>query len=866
MPKRRAARRLSLFRRLPLPLLAVMVGLCCGVAVWLALDLVQPKAVRALLREEFEHHLTQRAHEMLIRFQVHLQSHIATTRLLAQHRRLATYLEPIHWAAEEAPRLVYHFRTAPWLPPLESLSPLPSPGYLLLLDDQGGLREVFQASSERMPAPLQHPRQTGLDREEAASYLTLLDGKPFLLAAEPLENAAGAHMGRLLMAVAVDSHFLQTSQHGGEANEVTLALLEADTQRLLASSDPRRLPVGGTLAGAAATYVATTLPLGETPRSDPNLRFVTLTPKAQAEAAGDRILDLERTQRLLTSLVYVTAFTLLLFLLSLRLNRVLHRISRFAHRILGFDQPVAVGSNELLLLEEWVWELIRATRRSRDEMLRRHNAEMLWSETLKEAIMEAALDSILTIDGGGGVVEVNRTAERVFGYRREEMVGRPFTDLVMEGRSRGRFLRLLAGLADGSRKRQREQAMDLRAIRADGRVIPVEVSIKPIQLEGAQYFTLYLHDISDRKRREQKIRLLAKFPGESPSPILRLDRSGVILYANSASQPLLACWGVTPGQTLPADWLSLVTQTLSGHRHREIELDCGERIFSLLLSPVPEYGYLNIFGREITSERQAERKLREHQQELIHVSRLSTMGEMATGLAHELNQPLAAIANYANGCIRRIQNRIGDEERLLEALRQISKQADRSGEIIRRLRRLVGKKTPERTRADLNEVVVEICSFMEFEARKLGVTIEQRLQEGELPVRIDYVQIEQVLLNLIRNALDAVREGAERRLSVHTAVRNGQFYLVEVRDNGKGIAKEALPRIFDAFYTTKRDGMGVGLAISKTIAEDHDGKIEVQSELGAGSCFTLLLPRWIPSAAEEAETAPDNEVREPAES
>jgi len=128
------------------------------------------------------------------------------------------------------------------------------------------------------------------------------------------------------------------------------------------------------------------------------------------------------------------------------------------------------------------------------------------------------------------------------------------------------------------------------------------------------------------------------------------------------------------------------------------------------------------------------------------------------------------------------------------------------------------------------------------------------------------VQIEQVLLNLIRNALDAVREGAERRLSVHTAVRNGQFYLVEVRDNGKGIAKEALPRIFDAFYTTKRDGMGVGLAISKTIAEDHDGKIEVQSELGAGSCFTLLLPRWIPSAAEEAETAPDNEVREPAES
>jgi two-component system, LuxR family, sensor kinase FixL len=856
-------RRMTLLRRLPMPLLAAMVGLCCGLLVWLVLELVQPKAVRTLLQKELERQQEERARVTLMRFQGHLQSHIATTRLLAHHRRLASYLEPIHWPPDREAAPIFHFQPPPWLPELASLSPQFAPSYLLLLDGRARLREVFQLSPRRLPEVLGRPTQQHPWVAGAGAYLTLIDGEPFLLATEPTEDATGTHMGTLLMAAVLDTPFLQQSQQGSEQGEVRIALLDADRQRLLVSSDAEHLPPGSPLQEVAGRYVATVQSFAAAVPIDHNLQFVTLIPHREADAPRDRILDLERMQRLFISAAYVLAFTLLLLLLSVRLNQVLRRISRFARRTLGFDQPVAGGSNELLVLEGWVWELIRTARRSRDEMLRRHNAEMLWSETLKDAIMEAALDSILTIDGSGGVVEVNRTAERVFGYRREEMLGRPFTELVVEGRSRGRFVRLLHGLADGSREARRAQAVDLRAIRADGRVMPVEVSIKPIQLEGKRYFTLYLHDISDRKRREQKIRLLAKFPGESPSPILRLDRSGTILYANSASQPLLGCWGVVPGQVLPADWLPLVAQVFVSGRHREMEITCGEQVFSLLLSPIHEYGYLNIFGREITSERLAEQKLREHQQELIHVSRLSTMGEMATGLAHELNQPLAAIANYANGCIRRIQNRIGDEEGLLEALRQIAKQADRSGEIIRRLRRLIGKKTPERSRADLNEVVLEVCAFMEFEARKAGVTIEQRLAAGELPVRIDYVQIEQVLLNLIRNALDALREAPAGRLSVQTGERGTDHFVVEVVDNGKGILPEDQAQIFEAFFTTKSHGMGVGLAISKTIAEDHDGRIEVQSEPGEGSRFTLLLPRASGAGAtEEAEGTPDHQQEE----
>ena len=269
------------------------------------------------------------------------------------------------------------------------------------------------------------------------------------------------------------------------------------------------------------------------------------------------------------------------------------------------------------------------------------------------------------------------------------------------------------------------------------------------------------------------------------------------------------------------------------------------RIFSLLLAPVSDLGYVNIYGRDISAVRQAESKAREHQQELIHVSRLSTMGEMATGLAHELNQPLSAIANFASGCIRRLQSPANDIESILHALGQINTQANRAGEIIKRLRNLVAKQPPMRSVADMNELVREVCSFVEFEARKVGIVIEQELGMAALPVRVDVVQIEQVLLNLIRNALEALMEVSEqeRSLTVKThCADSGDTVLVEVSDTGSGIDPKTLQHLFEPFYTTKRSGMGMGLVISQTIIEDHNGKIEVVSHKGEGTKFTIRLP------------------------
>lgn len=220
------------------------------------------------------------------------------------------------------------------------------------------------------------------------------------------------------------------------------------------------------------------------------------------------------------------------------------------------------------------------------------------------------------------------------------------------------------------------------------------------------------------------------------------------------------------------------------------------------------------------------------------------MGEMATGIAHELNQPLSAIVNFANGCARRLRLDIGGKDELLEALGQISAQAERAGEIIKRLRGMVSRRQPNREVVDLNVLAAETCSMISHETKRMEVKIEQQLAPRALWVRVDSVQIEQVLLNLLRNALDALAgvPVADRQLSIASGLQSDGMVFVSVRDNGTGISGKAMEHLFDPFFSTKESGMGMGLAISQTIMNHHHGKIRADSWLGKGSTFTIELP------------------------
>lgn len=249
--------------------------------------------------------------------------------------------------------------------------------------------------------------------------------------------------------------------------------------------------------------------------------------------------------------------------------------------------------------------------------------------------------------------------------------------------------------------------------------------------------------------------------------------------------------------------------------------------------------------RDITARKRAEDEVRLHYRELAHASRVNTMGEMASGLAHQLNQPLAAIANYSRGCLHRIRNGNGSAADLAQAIEQVCDQAERAGDIIRSLRKFVRKDEAPPRPVDLGAVLREALVIAEPEAGQHQVRIELEVAAGLVPVRGDAIQIEQVILNLARNAVEAMDEVApEMRLLRIRLFTNPQgIASVEIRDTGPGLPKEAYNRIFEPFFTTKANGMGMGLAISRSIVEAHGGVLSVcPNEPGPGLAFCFNLP------------------------
>jgi two-component system, LuxR family, sensor kinase FixL len=246
---------------------------------------------------------------------------------------------------------------------------------------------------------------------------------------------------------------------------------------------------------------------------------------------------------------------------------------------------------------------------------------------------------------------------------------------------------------------------------------------------------------------------------------------------------------------------------------------------------------------DITERKRAEEQARQHQADLAHVLRVGTIGEMAAGLAHEINQPLGAVANYAQGAVLRMRNGSVRPAELLPVLEAMAHEALRAGEIVRRMRDLVRKEPTERKPADLNTLVRDSAKVVEGDARQLGIEVHLDLA-SELPaVLCDGVQIEQVILNLLRNALEAVQghSNGDGCVAITTAATGGGVVEVSVRDNGVGLPEPSVD-VFAPFFSTKAHGLGMGLSISRSIIEAHHGRVRATRNDGGGSTFSFSLP------------------------
>jgi len=246
---------------------------------------------------------------------------------------------------------------------------------------------------------------------------------------------------------------------------------------------------------------------------------------------------------------------------------------------------------------------------------------------------------------------------------------------------------------------------------------------------------------------------------------------------------------------------------------------------------------------DITTQKRAESLARQQEERLQATSRLITMGEMASTLAHELNQPLAAISSYSSGCLNQLEKPLADTGELRDIIGKITRQARRAGDIIRRVHDFVRRSEPKRESIDLNAIVNEAVALVEADARKRVVNIHTDLTDQPLPVSADPVMIEQVAINLIRNGMDAMSDTTDRprTIRIETFGDERQTHL-RVTDAGRGINPEAAKRIFDPFFTTKDEGMGMGLNICRSIAEVHNGRLTFEDNPHGGTIFTFSLP------------------------
>ena len=255
-------------------------------------------------------------------------------------------------------------------------------------------------------------------------------------------------------------------------------------------------------------------------------------------------------------------------------------------------------------------------------------------------------------------------------------------------------------------------------------------------------------------------------------------------------------------------------------------------------------------NNDITERKRAEEALQKVQTELAHATRVMTLGELTASIAHEVNQPLAAIVTNGNACLRWLGGAQPNFVEARQAVERIIKDSYRASEVIARVRNLVKKAPPRNYPVDLNEVIREVLALAQSQARRNLVFVKQELANNLPFVLGDRVQLQQVILNLVINGIEAIaksRDG-ERELAVRSSRDESDNLIVAVRDTGAGIEPENAERLFDAFFTTKPDGMGMGLAISRTIIESHGGRLWATSNSPKGAVFQFQLPRASESA------------------
>ena len=494
-------------------------------------------------------------------------------------------------------------------------------------------------------------------------------------------------------------------------------------------------------------------------------------------------------------------------------------------------------------------------------------------------VVEAAPSAMVMIDQAGEIVMVNTQAERVFGYKRDELLRQPVEMLVPE-RLRGHHPGLRATFFADPRPRAMGAGRDLYGLKKDGSEFPVEIGLNPIETDEGPMVLSAIVDITERKaaeqalrEREHRLRSLAAIVESSDDAIYSVNLDGFVTSWNGGAERIFGYTAeemigqstsrlAVPGHDETTEILNRIKRRERFDHYETRHCHKNGTILPISLRVSPLYdtdGQLigaSKVARDITPVKQAEAaldasqaRLQELHAELLHVSRLSAMGQMAAMVAHELNQPLTAISNYMEAADT-LLGRGGDLAPVRSAIGRAGEQAIRAGQIIQRLRGLAMRGDGEKRIEAIPPLVQEAAELALLGSKYRGVSIRIVGDLGHVTVIADKIQIQQVLLNLLRNAAEAMADQERREIALLTEARDDTVQ-ISVVDNGPGIPEQVMDKLFQPFVTTKQTGMGVGLSICHTIVAAHDGRLWAEPNPEGGTIFRMTLP--IAPSGEEAD-------------
>ena len=602
-------------------------------------------------------------------------------------------------------------------------------------------------------------------------------------------------------------------------------------------------------------------PLVQNPVGDGDLSILPMRLGLQGEigviVAGSRRTDFPReTERLLLNVAANQAA------IGLQEARLLVDEKRVANEL---DQRVAERTRELVAAND---ELKRQVveRRLAEERLRQEEKDLKRSEAHKAAILNSVLDCIVTIDHGGRITEFNPAAEHAFGCRRDDVLGRSLADVMIPPSLRERHRQGLARYLATGETRVIGKRIEMTAMRADESEFPVELTITRIPSDGPPSFTGYLRDITQRKRSEEELRRSQAFLAEtrrlsSTGGFYKRIATGEIIW----SEEVYRIFEFDPTAPLTLERILTRVHPDDIHAFNEM-LDRQQRGANYeqdyrLLMPDNSIKYLHVVAhsaqdqdgqpeymaavQDVTQRRLSEEALAKARSELAHVARVTTLGALTASIAHEVNQPLAGIITNASTCLRMLAADPPNVDGARETARRTIRDGNRASEVITRLRALFSKKNASTEMVDLNEAAREVVALSLSELQRSQVILRQELANDLPPVTGDRVQLQQVILNLLLNAADAMRDINDRpRLLVIRTERDTDDHIrLSVQDTGVGFEAQTAAKLFDAFYTTKSGGMGIGLSVSRSIIESHLGRLWAAANDGPGATFSFSIPR-----------------------